>query len=238
VVTLIGTGHVFNIRARVQEEIFRRAPTLVCLELDRARFEALQRPPEKPGHAPLVYRLLASFQARVADQYGVRPGDEMLAAFEAARDTRAQVALIDRDARATVDRLLAEMRFGEKMKILGAALASAVVPGKSVEAQVDEMTADYATYFAQLGKKFPTLKRVLLDERNEHMAAQVAYFAAEHPTLVAVVGDGHVDGMSAILAAKAVPFEAVRLKDLRTAAPAPGKVGGTSSATVSFDTGG
>jgi len=222
VITLIGTGHVFNLRARVREEIFRRSPTVVCLELDPARYMSLKSPERAKGKAPFVYRMLANFQDRIAEGYGVKPGDEMLAASDAATDLSASICLIDKDAQQTFQRLMKEMPFKEKMHLLGSSIAGVFTPGKSVEAQVKELEDNYAQYFEVLGKKFPTLKRILIDERNDHMADALTQLHGSHDRVVAVMGDGHVDGILAILQGRGIPVEVVRLKELRTERPAVG----------------
>ncbi len=231
-ITLIGTGHVFDIGARVREEVRRRAPHVVAVELDPPRYHALRSKAKDRKGTPFFYRMLADFQTRVANEYGVEAGDEMLAAASEAQALGVPLALIDADAQRTFQRLLSEMRFGEKMRLAGSAVVGVLLPGKSVEKQVSEMQEDYAAYFEEMGKRFPTLKRVLLDERNEHMARALAEIAKTNERVVAVVGDGHVDGMLAILRAQNAEVEVVRLKDLRAKAAAPT---GTAQATVSFD---
>lgn len=236
-ITLIGTGHVFDIGKRVREEIRLRAPQVVGIELDAPRYHALRNRNKDRTGVPLVYRFLADFQTRIANQYGVEAGDEMLAAAEEARELAIPLALIDKDAQQTFARLRKEMRFGEKMRLVGSAFVGLlpIMPGKSIEKQVDEMQENYAAYFEEMGKKFPTLKRVLLDERNVHMAAALAEMSRTNERIVGVVGDGHVDGIAAILQQQGLPVETVRLKHLRAPrAEAPAPVG-TATATLSMD---
>ena len=235
-ITLVGTGHVFDIGSRVRDEIRKRAPQIVAIELDPPRFHALRTKDQpqpagaKQHKAPFVYRMLADFQKRIASQYGTEAGAEMLAAAEEARALGVPLALIDKDAQQTFQRLLSEMRFSEKAKLAGSAMAGLFLPGKSIDKQVDEMQDDYARYFDEMGKRFPTVKRVLLDERNEHMARAIIEMAKTNERIVAVMGDGHVDGISAILQTQGLAFETVRLKQLRSAAPV-----GTATATISLD---
>lgn len=233
VITILGTGHVFDLRRRVQEEIFRRSPEMVALELDPPRFEAL-RHPERAKGGPPVYRLLAGFQERMAKKYGVKAGDEMLAAAEAARDLRVPIALIDRDARLVFRRVWTQMGFLERMRLAGALIAGVVLPSNKVEAELDKIQDDYDAVFAELGKKFPTVRRVVLDERDAHMAEALAQLAGQHASIVAVVGDGHVDGLSRLLTEKQVAFETVRLKALR-AAPETSTEPGSVTMRVEYD---
>ena len=231
-VVLIGTGHVFDIGARVREEIRRHAPEVVGIELDPPRYHALRNRNKDKKGIPLTYRLLADFQARIADAYGVEAGDEMLAAAEEARTLGIPLALIDVDAQKAFARLRKEMGFREKMRFLGSVLGGALLPGKSIESQVDEMQENYSLYFAEMGKRFPTVKRILLDERNEHMARGLADLSRGRGRVLAVMGDGHVDGVRDILVGQGLRVEAVRLKDLRKKAEA---ATGTATATLSVD---
>lgn len=238
-ITLVGTGHVFDIGSRVRDEIRKRGPQIVAIELDPPRYHALrnkdaQQQAEGRAKAPFVYRMLADFQKRIASQYGTEAGAEMLAAAEEARALGVPLALIDKNAQETFQRLLREMKFGEKIKLAGSAMAGMFVPGKSIDKQVDEMQDDYARYFGEMGKRFPTVKRVLLDERNEHMARALVEMAKTQERIVAVMGDGHVDGVSAILVAQGIALETVRLKELRAPAPPVG----TASATITLDVSG
>ena len=234
VITLIGTGHVFDIGTRVREEIRKRGPQAVGIELDGPRYHALRSRNKDRRGIPIVYRLLADFQTRIANEYGVEAGDEMLAASDEARELGVPLALIDKDAQQTFQRLRGEMRFGEKMRLLGSAVVGLIriLPGKSIEKQVDEMQNDYAAYFNEMEKKFPTLKRILLDERNEHMARALASMAQTNERVVAVMGDGHVDGVKELLASWGLQVETVRLKELRAKSAA---VLGNARATVSYD---
>lgn len=231
-ITLVGTGHVFDIGARVRHEIRRRGPRIVAIELDPARYHALRTKNKDRSKTPLVYRILADFQTRVADQYGVEAGAEMLAAADEARALNVPLALIDKDAQQTFQKLLREMPWGERLRLAGSAVAGLLLPGGSIEKQVQDMQEDYASYFDEMGKRFPTLKRILLDERNEHMALALGEIARTQDHVVAIVGDGHVDGMLELLRAGGQTVEVVRLKELR-AAPT-----GTATATVSMDVAG
>ena len=237
-ITLIGTGHVFDIGARVRHEIRRREPGAVAIELDRARYQALRSKNKDKTGVPLVYRLLAEFQTRLADKYGVEAGDEMLAAADEAAALAVPLALVDRDARVTFQRLRQEMPAIEKLRFVGSAVVGILpwYPGqKSIEKQLDDMQDDYAKVFEMMGDRLPTLKRVLLDERNEYMANHLAQMASHHARLVAVVGDGHVDGMQAILQRRDdIIVETVRLKELRTG-PAVESGEGTASASFAVE---
>src|SRR2546428_5507035 len=97
-ITLLGVGHVFDIGRSIRSEILARHPKVVALELDPIRYHALRsRTPRAHGISPLA--LLAQFQIRIARQYGVEVGDEMIAAAQAAEEIGSEIALIDQDSR-------------------------------------------------------------------------------------------------------------------------------------------
>lgn len=233
-IVLLGTGHVFDLEAPIQAEIRNRAPEVVALELDPDRYRALQAG-DREARGPLLYRALARFQEGMAERYGVQPGDEMLAAAEAARQVGAPVALVDRDAQATFGRLWSEMGWWEKTRFVGSSIGSLVVPGGAVEDHLEEIQEDASSYLSVLGEKYPTVKRVLLDERNHHMADRIDELAHRHETVVAVLGEGHVDGILDLLEGRGHEVEAVRLRELSRR---DGETGSSASFTVKVDAGG
>src|SRR2546427_5320417 len=102
-ITLLGVGQVFDLGRSIRSEILARHPKVVALELDPIRYHALRsRTPRAHGISPLA--LLAQFQIRIARQYGVEVGDEMIAAAQAAEEIGSEIALIDQDSRAILRR--------------------------------------------------------------------------------------------------------------------------------------
>lgn len=212
-ITLLGVGHVFNLGPRIREEVLRRQPALVCLELDEARLKALQTRSIRVG-APTLYNLLALFQKRIADQYEADVGQEMLEAYNASREAGIPVALIDVDSMVTWRRLWSAMGPLELLKLLASGLASLFVGKERIEMELDRYREDQAGFMEVFGREYPSVKRVLVDERNEHMARRLKELHQKYGDIVAVVGDGHVAGLRRLLEGEEV--EVVRLWDLRS----------------------
>lgn len=228
-ITLLGVGHVFDLGASIRTAIQRRAPKVVALELDPARFAYLMnRTPRAPR--PSVFGLLAGFQARIAEQYGVQVGDEMVAAAKAAQEIGCPVALIDQDSRITLTRAWQAMTLPERVRLVVFALGGLFVRRKRVEAELDRFYQDERGYLEQFAKELPTVKRVLIDERDAHMADALRQLHAAKGEVVAVVGDGHVDGLQKLL--QGTPLDVIRLRELVRGSPPV--TGGTTSATVSY----
>lgn len=229
-ITLLGVGHVFDLERSIRAQILARRPKVVALELDPVRYAyLLNRSPR--GRRPSLFGLLARFQSRIAEEYGVQVGDEMVAAAAVAREVGGEVALIDRDSRVTLARAWQGMSFRERVRLLAFVLGSLFIRKKRVETELNRFYQDERGYIEQFATQLPTVKRVLIDERDALMAEALRQLHVAKGDVVAVVGDGHVEGLRQLLADEAV--EAVRLQDLRSA-PAPPSAGSSASVSVSY----
>ncbi len=217
-ITLVGVGHVFEIGEQVKAAIRSRHPEVVCLELDPGRYAALVNR-DAARSVPLQYRLLAYFQKRMADKFGTEVGEEMLAAAEAAKEIGASLALIDVDASSMFAELWRRMSFKERFNLLGGAFIGVFIPKERVEKEIVQYEQNSDDYIKSMGEAFPTIKEVLIDDRNRHMAQQLISLSQQHRSIVAIVGDGHIPGL--LEALKETEVEVVRLKDLREVQPPP-----------------
>ena len=224
-ITILGVGHVFDLGPAVRAVVEQVRPGTVAVELDEARYRALVAGGGRRG--PGAYGLLGAAQMRLARQYGVRPGGEMLAAVEAARAVGARVALIDMDSRQVVRRMLSAMGTGEKVRFFFSAVAALFIRRSSIDRNVAAYEANPDVFLDELGRDFPSVKRVLLEERDAHMARQLRELEATADEVVAVVGEGHVGGLGAALADR--PVRVVRLQELRGRARPPAPDGAASA---------
>ena len=211
-IILVGTVHVSResadlVRAVIEEE----RPDAVCVELDSRRYEALSQQQKwesfdlkevirkKQLSTMLANVLLASYQKRLGDQLGVLPGTEMLEAINVAKKHDVPIFLCDRDVRVTMRRAWRSTPFLKKSMLVSSLLLS-VFDTKPVneESLQDLKKQDVLSDMMQeLGREVPTLKTVLIDERDRYLAEKT--LEAEGKTIVSVVGAGHVEGIKAIL---------------------------------------
>jgi len=223
-ITLIGVGHVFDIGREIENIILNRKPGVVGIELDPARYHALtSREPKK--NVPFVYRMLAVFQQAIAKKYGVSVGSEMLAAINTAKKLGIGIALIDMDSGYVFSKIWNGMGFSEKIKLLFSGFAGVFVRKERVEKEIKKFEADYDQYMEIFGSEFPILKKTLIDERNNYMAEKIRELSKKYENVVAVVGDGHIEGMKKLL--DDLNPEIVRLSMLRKTS--------TESVSIGYD---
>jgi len=238
-ITLIGTGHVFNLSNALLNIFDEKQPEILCVELDKQRFNALMMKKNDPEaykkvekNLPIIYKLLSRFQESMANEYGVTAGDEMITTINYAQSHQLPVAFIDMNAQRLFSRMLKSMSLSEKLRMMLSGVGGLFVSKKRVEKELKRLEGNFDTYIEQIGKKFPTIKRVLIDERNEHMAQQLKMATEQHEKVIAVIGDGHVPGISKILKKKELEFETIRLSELRNNAPSKSD---SSSASFSLE---
>jgi pheromone shutdown protein TraB len=202
-ITLLGTGHVFRIEEQTTFVIRSIWPDAVLVELDAMRYNALKNPrpvEQEPAKVPWMYRHVAKYQKRMAGEYGGTVGAEMLAAVDAGISVGATIEFIDSDATATVNHLWEEMPLREKARLLFSFLRGNKASKEDLETELRSYSDNEELYLEQMRGSFPTLVEVLIDSRNQKMAERIRAAASRHQNIVAVVGDGHVEGISNLIA--------------------------------------
>jgi pheromone shutdown protein TraB len=83
---------------------------------------------------------------------------------------------------------------------------------KKADSAINNFMENEEEVFADMRKRYPTLVRKLIDERDVHMAEKIKEASAKYENLVVVVGDGHVEGISRLLGNENI--RKIRLKTL------------------------
>jgi len=235
-ITLIGTGHVFNLNQALLDIFEEKQPELLCVELDKQRYNSLmlkQSDPEgykkSERNVPILYKLLARFQEGMANEYGVTAGAEMLTTIDFAKNHQLPLAFIDMNAQNLFKKMLKKMTLREKFKLMFSGLGGLFVNKKHVEKELKKIDKDLDKYIEQIGEKFPTIKHVLIDERDKFMVQHLTTANEQYRKIIAVVGDGHIPGLSKLLDKKEIEYETIRLSELRNQKPVE-----RDSSTASF----
>ncbi len=216
-ITIVGTGHVFNLAEPVAFIVKNTWPDAVLLELDVGRMNAMtvaqsgDAPAEEPEMSA-IYRQTARYQQRMSEEHGAKLGGEFLAAINAGKLAGAAIIPIDTDAMRVMNEMWAEMSTKERIRYRLSGISDSI-GGKRKVADVQKSFAnDEEAYIEGMRRRYPTLVRKLIDERNQHMADQINKASETYRNIVVIVGDVHVEGISKLLTEKDI--RKVRLADL------------------------
>ena len=209
---LIGTAHVIDLSSPLEGFIREFNPDSVALELDRDRWIALQSSNSK-REGPLFLRLLARFQQYLGDSFGSSPGNEMLVAANVARSLGGQVHLIDKPILPTLRGAWRHMPWNEFWKIIKDSFFSLIGQGTS-DFSNSMNTGDFSKELAQFSLEYPVIKSHLIDKRDTYMSRNIVKLFRKNKDskIVAIVGEGHIDGMASKLSL--INPKVVRLSDL------------------------
>jgi len=221
-ITLIGTGHVFDLSQQILDIFDEVRPEIICIELDKQRYDALilkqtnqQEYKNQKRNVPFIYKLLSRFQDDMAKQYGVIAGSEMITSINYAQTHQLPIAFIDMNAQSMFTDMLKKMTLKEKFLLMFSGIGGFFVSKSRVEEELKGFEQNFDSYIEQIGKKFPTIKKVLIDERNEYMVQELEKADKQYEKVIAVVGDGHVPGLSKLLTEKRLDFKVIRLSQIK-----------------------
>jgi pheromone shutdown-related protein TraB len=139
--------------------------------------------------------LLAYFQKKIGAKLGIRPGAEIIRAIECAGAVNARILLADRDIRTTLSRVWRLMGFVTRFRLLFHFITSVADTDAITEAEIEEMkkTDVLESLLTEVGKTFPQVRMVLIDERDQYLTEMIRTAPGEK--ILAVVGAGHVPGI-------------------------------------------
>lgn len=207
---IIGTAHISKYSAELVSEVIKAEnPDIVCVELDKQRYEALSNQKkwenldlksiikQKQLSTLIINILLSAYQKKLGSKLGVTPGLELLEAAKVAQELNIPIELGDRDVRITLKRAWRSMSLWQKTKFMTMSLASVFDKEDISEEQLEELkNKDVLTeLMSELGKAMPVLKTVLIDERDSYLAKKIK--ESKGNKVVAVVGAGHLKGIIA-----------------------------------------
>lgn len=211
-ITLIGTAHVSKESVEeVKETIKVINPDCVAVELDEKRADSIQNSEKykeldivqvlKRGEGFLLIAnlILASFQRKMGQNVGVKPGDEMLAAIEVAKELNIPTALVDRPIQITLRRAWTKNGFMGRIKLLSTLIASAFSKEEVSAEEIEKLKkqSEMDSMMTELAEYMPVIKEVLIDERDKYLATNI--WNSQGNNVVAVLGAGHLPGVEAHL---------------------------------------
>ncbi len=205
---LVKTAHVSkNSVEDVKECIETVQPDSICIELDSQRYEKLKHPEdwrnsdivkiikEKQVGFLLVNVILSSFQKRIAKSMDSSSGAEMMEGIRQAEERDIPLVMADRPIKTTFSRIWNQLSGSEKVKVL-TGIITAIFEDEDISeediARLKEADALEAALL-EIGKEFPTVKRVLVDERDQYLCDKIRN--APGKKTVAIIGAAHAGGI-------------------------------------------
>ena len=211
-ITIVGTGHVFNITESMKFIIEQIWPQAVLVELDKGRYDLYSGEPVPEGERsrytekdlPWIYRNAARYQARISKKNGVRTGNELITAVLAGRLVGAEVGFIDCDAIEATVRMWDEMPFGERFRYVLSTFRDRIGGRREAVRAAERITEDEDRVIAEMRRRYPVMTRNLIDRRNEYMYGRISGYIDRYDNVVIVVGDMHVTGLVSMLEGREV----------------------------------
>ncbi|CAN7398918.1 TraB/GumN family protein [Rossellomorea sp. LjRoot5] len=206
---LIGTAHVSRQSAeQVKEVIEAERPDTVCVELDESRYQSIvegdkwrdtdifQVIKDKKATLLLMNLAIGSFQRRMAKQFGIKPGQEMIQGIESAKELNAELVLADRNIQVTFSRIWNSVGFSGKAKLLTQIIYSIFSTDTITEEELEKIKSQdmLDSMLNEFTQVFPKLKTPLIDERDQYLAQKIKEAPGEK--IVAVLGAAHVPGIT------------------------------------------
>ena len=212
-ILLIGTAHVSKQSAKlVEDTIHEQNPDTVCVELCQTRLASLKDADrwrnmdivkvikEKKALLLFINLLLASFQKKMADKFGIKPGQEMINAIKAADECEALIVPADREIQITLSRVWRGMGVWEKLKLMFSFIFSFGATDDISEEDIENMKKEdiLQTLLSDVKKAHPIIEKSLINERDQFLAQKIRTAPGEK--IIAIVGAAHAPGIKRYLA--------------------------------------
>ncbi len=207
-IILLGTAHVSRESAKeVARLIDEEDPDTVAVELCQARYESLKAANrwkdmdivkvirQKKAGLLLTNLVLSSYQRRLAEQFGIEPGEEMKVGVRVAEEQGKTLVLADRNIQVTLSRVWRGMGLWGKLKLLFSLIFSVFADEEISEAELEALKGGDALTAAlnEMSRSFPELKTTLIDERDQYLAEKIR--TAPGDKVLAILGAGHLPGI-------------------------------------------
>ena len=172
-IILIGTAHVSKYSAEEVKEIIElEQPDSVCIELDEERYKSITDGDkwknmniinvikERRTLMLLINLILSSYQKKMANQFDIKPGQEMIQGIQSSKEMGAQLILADRNIKTTFKRIWRGVSFWGKIKLFYSIIFSIFDDEEISEEDLERMKTEdmLSSALNELSTSFPKLK--------------------------------------------------------------------------------
>lgn len=212
-ITIIGTSHISKDSIKNIRNAFEDKPDFVCVELDPQRLFALTSKQKQTislasikhiGFKGFLFAVIGKvIQQKLGSVVGITPGADMLEAVKQSAKHKAKVCLVDRDLRITLKRFSKNITWKERFRFVWDLVKSPFDKKQRVKINLSKVPDKELIRFVlgTLKKRYPSVYKTLVDERNKFMARRILFLAKKNPgkKFLVVVGAGHEAGLKKYL---------------------------------------
>jgi len=203
----LGTSHIAKQSlGEVKKHIEEEKPSIIALELDRKRLQALMSKAQRKielgsirsiGLKGFLFSLFGAWAERkLGKLVGIAPGSEMKEAVKIARREKIEIVLIDQDIEVTLQRLSKAITWKEKFNFLADLFKALFIRKNEIEFDLttvpDKKIIRKLT--SSLKERYPNFYKVLIEERNAVIAHNIRkLMMSNSKKILVILGAGHVD---------------------------------------------
>lgn len=207
-ITLLGTAHVSKESVKeVEELILKKQPKYICIELDKQRYDNLVNDEQwkntdivsviknKQFPGLVMQVIIASVQKKFSLTTNSEPAGEFKKAIELAKKTNAEIILIDRNIKITLNRIWRKLTLFNKVDIITSFIFGSDDTELTENSIQDIMKDDVMELaFSSFKEKLPIIHKVLVEERDEYMANNILELTTKEEVVV-IIGKAHLNGI-------------------------------------------
>lgn len=207
-ITLLGTAHVSKESVKeVEELILKKQPKYICIELDKQRYDNLVNDEQwkntdivsviknKQFPGLIMQVIIASVQKKFSLTTNSEPAGEFKKAIELAKQTNAEIILIDRNIKITLNRIWRKLTLFNKVDIITSFIFGSDDTELTENSIQDIMKDDVMELaFSSFKEKLPIIHKVLVEERDEYMANNILELTTKEEVVV-IIGKAHLNGI-------------------------------------------
>lgn len=207
----LGTSHISEESIeKIKQKISAETPSIVAIELDTARLQALLTAQRKISISAIkqlgvfgfVFQLIgAHFQKQLGKEVKQMPGIDMKTAYLAAKKSGAKIFLIDQPIQITLQKI-SKVNIFEKIKFIFS-LVGSIFSKEKIELDLRKVPDEkmITKLIKDFKKQFPCIYGILVTERDNYIANQIAHLEKNFPDekILVVLGAGHLTGVKKIL---------------------------------------
>jgi len=223
-ITIIGTSHIAKESVKkVKATIEDVKPDVVAVELDAKRLHAMFQKKQRFGVYNIgrigikgfLFAIVGAWVSKkLGRMVGVDPGEEMKTAIKLARKKKLKIALIDQDIEITLARFSKYLSWKERRQFVKDIFNGIFFRKREMKKygmdklDLSKVPSDVfiTKAIGMIKLNYPNIYKVLIHERNKYMAKQLQHLDMKGLNVIAVVGAGHVEGITKILAKPEVSY--------------------------------